>query len=470
VVPENAEGRGSALMKHVLMVAYYFPPIAATGAMRPLNFCRHLPSYGWTPSVLATDHVSALPPQASDADLLQRVPAETEVIRVQHGNPLGRLLAYRDRFKRMLNRKAGAAVSQAAGAGSAALNYGAGHRESPLARARRFVFDAWLNFPDPQSRWYEPAVRAMVGRSAAKHPDVIWATGGPWTSLLVGKRLAQQWAVPFVADFRDPWVGGHEFFSSTLLHRRAAQLERSVCEAANRVILNTEELRIRFCEQYPHWQTKFVAITNGYAQEMTLRPAIEDGITNPTSALEFSHFGTVYGNRSPFALFQAIQELMSEGALDRTRLTLRFIGAWDVKDPTCNQLAKLLEERGVLQRVPPIPHQACLKEMVNSDVLLILQPDYPLQVPAKIYEYMTAGRPLFVLGGEGATANLVHRHRLGRCCPNRVSEAKRTLMELMNDRTSLTPPSPTDTKQFNYAVLSKRLADLLDNAVQEKIR
>jgi hypothetical protein len=203
---------------------------------------------------------------------------------------------------------------------------------------------------------------------------------------------------------------------------------------------------------------------------MALHPAIDDASANPPSVLEFSHFGTVYGHRSPLALFQAVHALMSEGALDHTRLTLRFIGVWDVDDLTCNQLAKSLEERGVLQRVPPIPHQACLKEMAKSDVLLILQPDYPLQVPAKIYEYMTAGRPLFVLGGEGATANLVHRYRLGRCCPNRMSEAKRTLMELMNDRTSLTPPSPADTEQFNYAVLSKRLADLLDNTVQEKIR
>jgi glycosyltransferase involved in cell wall biosynthesis len=470
VVPENAEGRGSALMKHVLMVAYYFPPIAATGAMRPLNFCRHLPSYGWMPSVLATDHPSALPPQASDADLLQHVPAEIEVIRVQHGNPLGRLLAYRDWLKRMLNRKASVISSQAARAGDAVSNYGADRQESAFAKARRFVFDAWLHFPDPQSRWYEPAVRAVVGRSAAKRADVILATGGPWTSLLVGKRLAQQWAVPFVADFRDPWVGRHELFSSTLLHRRAARLERSVCEAASRVILNTEELRVRFCEQYPQWQTKFVAITNGYPQEMALHPVIDDASANPPSVLEFSHFGTVYGNRSPLALFQAVHALMSEGALDHTRLTLRFVGAWDVDDPTCNQLAKSLEECGVLQRVSPIPHQACLKEMVKSDVLLILQPDYPFQVPAKIYEYMTAGRPLFVLGGEGATANLVHRHRLGRCCPNRVSEAKRTLMELMNDRTSLTPPNPADTEQFSYAVLSKRLADLLDNAIREKIR
>jgi hypothetical protein len=457
-------------MNRVLLVAYYFPPIAATGAMRPLNLCLHLPSCGWMPSVLATDHPSALPPQGKDDHLSDRIPPTIDVTRVQHGNPLGNLLALRERFSRLMKGTAGTPPSGAPQDTSPLSTRGSERNESVFVSARRFIIDAALNFPDPQCRWYGPAVRAMMKKRGDHPPQIVWATGGPWTSLLVGRALAQRWAVPFVADFRDPWIGGHEFFSSKLLHRRAARLERAVCEAASRVILNTEELRIRFCEEYPQWQTKFVTITNGYSQEIALHPATDDIIANLPGTLQFSHFGTVYGNRSPLALFQAVQALLNEGALDRTRLTLRFVGAWDVDDPACNQLANLLEDRGVLQRVPPIPHQACLKEMVKSDVLLLLQPNYPLQVPAKIYEYITVGRPLFVLGGEGATANLVHRHRLGRCCPNRVTDVKRTLVELMGDRTSLVPPNPADTERFSYLNLSRHLADVLNDVVQEKTR
>lgn len=454
-------------MKRVLMIAYYFPPIAATGAMRPLNFCRHLPSYSWMPSVLATDHSSALPPQTADMHLLNRIVADMEVIRVPHGNPLGRLLAFRDRFTRMLKSEPRAIPAPSAGERTAALNHRVEKRESVLVAARRFVLDALLSFPDPQCRWYGPAVSAMSKRRLDIRPDVIWATGGPWTSLLVGKRLAQQWRVPFVADFRDPWVGGHQLFTSPRLHRRAAQHERAVCEAASRVVLNTEELRARFCTEYPHWEHKFMAITNGYADEPALKPR---GLARNSAALELCHFGTVYGNRSPMALFCAIQELMTEGVLDHTRLTLRFVGAWDVEDPVCNQLAKSLEEQGVLKRAPPMPHQECLKEMSESDVLLILQPDYPLQIPAKIYEYIVAGRPLLVLGGEGATANLVHRHRLGRCCPNRVQEAKRALIDVMTDRSVLAAPNAADTAQFSYQILSKRLSDLFDEVADHGSR
>lgn len=460
-------------MKQVLMIAYYFPPIAATGAMRPLNFCRHLPTYGWMPRVLATDHPSALPPQAEDQMLLNRVPAGTEVVRVSHGNLLGQLLAYRDRLKRIVGNKAGAASRPSL---SGAATDPTQNTRKLIAEGRRLIIDALLNFPDPQCRWYRSAVRAMSSANTAQRPDVIWATGGPWTSLLVGQRLARKWTVPFVADFRDPWVGGHEFFSSRLLHRRAATLERGVCEAASLVVLNTEELRERFCSEYSQWRHKFVTITNGYAQEQaSMAPSIDERSQRgfgPSggSALELCHFGTVYGNRSPLALFRAIQELMDEGRVNLSRLSLRFVGAWDVNDPTCDKLSKTLEESGILKRIPPIPHKECLKMMEESDVLLILQPDYPLQVPAKIYEYIVAGRPLFVVGGEGATANLVHRHRLGRCCANRVQAVKGALTELMSDRTGLTAPDPADTEQFSYPILSKRLAHLLDDVARERYR
>lgn len=456
-------------MKRVLMIAYYFPPVAATGAMRPLNFCRHLPVYGWMPSVVATDHASALPPQAADELLLKRIPSGTGIMRVPHANILGRLLGVRDRFKRTLKRKS--TVSPRLPMGRVGvLKKRDKRQESALEAGGRFVIDALLSFPDPQCQWYRPAVRAMLTQNVGERPDVIWATGGPWTSLLVGRNLAQRWGLPFVADFRDPWVGGHGLFSSSLLNRRAARLERAVCEAASRVVLNTQELCVRFSSEYPQWKHKFLVITNGYAEELAPNQQAGNGADRGAASrravpLELCHFGTVYGNRSPIALFSSIQELITEGVLDPTLLTLRFVGAWDVDDPACNQLAKSLEEQGVLKRTPPIPHQKCLKEMAESDVLLILQPNYPLQVPAKIYEYIVAGRPLFVLGGEGATANLVQRHRLGRCCPNRVQEIKHTLNELMKDRTSLAAPNPSDTSQFSYRFLSKCLAEIFNDVV-----
>ncbi len=40
-------------MKTVLLITPYFPPMGVVGAKRPLHLCRHLPSEGWRPVVLA---------------------------------------------------------------------------------------------------------------------------------------------------------------------------------------------------------------------------------------------------------------------------------------------------------------------------------------------------------------------------------------------------------------------------------
>jgi len=463
------------LSKRVLVIAYFFPPIGATGAMRPLNFCRHLPSYGWQPKVISTDPRSAVPFQPTDLQLLNKLPAGIDVLRIPHGNPLMRLLAVRERLSRAL--KVGMISALTLNHERSFGLYAVSQKTEPSVRAfLRLAADYLFSFPDPQCNWLRPVMKAIPVFLAQEQPQVVWATGPPWTSLLVGKHIAQQYNIPFVADFRDPWTGGFRFFSSKLLHRKAETYERSVCAAATRVVLNTEELRARFCSVYPNWRDKFVTITNGYAEEVS-PPQTSDQAPRALaeqapkkSSLDLSHFGTVYGNRNPMALFRAIQELIMEGTVNTTQLRVRFVGAWDIDDQACNELAKSLEERGLLSRTPPVPHHECLKEMLRSDVLLILQQDYPMQIPAKIYEYMVMRRPLIVLGGEGATADLVQQNRLGYCCPNRVQNVKRLLVALLSDRSGLVIPNPADIEKFSYRALSGKLAELLDSIVAERSR
>lgn len=460
-------------VKRVLLIAYYFPPIAATGSMRPLNFCRHLKAFGWAPAVLSTDAASVYPPQPGDQKLLDRVPADVPVFRIGHSNPRTKLIQFRERIGQWFSK--GVPVAPSVPQASPSATDRVARRPNGLRSFLRIACEAALEFPDPQYRWCRPAIRAMARLPIQERPNVIWATGGPWTSLLVGKRLASRWKIPFIADFRDPWVGGHGHYASAFLRRQEERLERKVCAAAARVILNTEELRERFCQSYPEYREKFVTLTNGYAVELeefyAQLPRQKNGLIGSSqplvSPLEICHFGTVYGNRSPVALFQAVEELAAAGLVASPQIRLRFVGAWDVPDSTCERHAKQLEERGILTREPPVPHQQCLKEMGQADVLLILQQHYPLQIPAKIYEYIVAGRPLLILGGDGATANLVQRNRLGQCCPNTVSDIKAAVQSIVSGGVQLPAPASANTTQFSYRVLSARLAGLL-TAVSEK--
>ena len=459
-------------VKRVLLVAYYFPPIAASGSMRPLGFCRYLDEYGWRPRVLTTSLDSLTPTQRGDEGLRKMVPPHVEVDAVPHANPLQTLIRWRERVRERVRGGFTPRVSH-----EPRVVSGRRPADEKAGGARnisgRNLADWAFAFPDRQISWYGPAVRRLERLQREERPDAVLATGGPWTALLVGKRLAERFRVPFVADFRDPWtmnpLDAVQF--APWLSKRAKQLEQDICTAASGIIANTDELRRAFCAAYPRVAGKCQTITNGFDDDGVVAGAVSDAhddasvVFGTARRVELAHFGSVYGARDPVPLLQAATELLQEGRIRPDSLCLRFVGAWDVVDAGCEALARGLERLGVLRREGPMSRQACLTEMSHSQRLLALQGEYPLQIPAKVYEYIATGRPIVIIGGEGATAGLIHKERLGVCWPNRSAIIKEELVSLVEGRTSIDAASSRDVQRFHYRALTGRLADVLNAAV-----
>jgi hypothetical protein len=456
--------------KTALIVAYYFPPIAASGSMRPLGFCRYLERYGWRPRVLTAEPTSVYPIVGMDESLCDGLPSNVRIDRVPDQNPVESLLCVRNKLRELIGNirlvdETGVGIGKGQGAekrsGFFAARYGA---------SKKTMLEWLFSFPDPQCFWLRPAVQRLAQISPKDYPDVVLATGGPWTSLLVGKALAKKFGVPFIADFRDPWTSNpNRKPLSALLFRKHKELEKSVCAAASKVIANTQELGDQFRHDNPELEEKFITITNGFDSprcesrwSLTANPFHES--PNPPSrlALELCHFGTIYGNRSPLALFMAIKSLFEESRITKDQLQIRLVGDWLVQDDRCETLAQKLERTGFLRREPALSHANCLRQMALAQILLILQPEYPLQVPAKIYEYIATGRPILVIGGEGATAALVGRHQLGICCLNDLSAIRQMLLLLLNGNLQIPCPTQEQREKFHYRNLTRKLADILD--------
>src|SRR5207244_9803580 len=71
-------------MISVLMIAYGLPPEGNAGVYRSLRFVRHLPSFGWQPTIITLDTDAF---ERYDPSLLSQVPKEVEVIRVRNLDP-----------------------------------------------------------------------------------------------------------------------------------------------------------------------------------------------------------------------------------------------------------------------------------------------------------------------------------------------------------------------------------------------
>jgi hypothetical protein len=448
-------------MKRVLIVAYYFPPVAASGCIRPLAFCRHLGSFGWAPRVVSTDLASLHPRPGSDEGLLAKVPSHIKVDRIPHRDLLQFAIEARNALFRSSRGRADNEQPEIAAT------------SSWIRQRKELLLAHLIGFPDRHASWVRPAVRQAVSAAAREPVDVVLATGNPWTGLLAGQRIAERLGVPFIADFRDPWTRNPygEWHGASLL-ARARRLERHVVARASCVIANTEELRQQFERDYPDMRGKFVTITNGFEDWMT------DGndsapktagidIERRASGLDMWHFGTVYGKRDPLSLLAAVSKLHEQGVVSPATFRLRFVGEWSVTNPVTNSLAGQLEQNGLMVRVAPISHDESLRQMRSSPILLAIQPSSPLQIPAKLYEYIAAGRPLLVVGGEGATAALVEKHRLGRHCPDRVPDLMQLLTGLLT-RDSLRAPDPSTRSAFHYHELTRKLATRLDEAVADQ--
>lgn len=445
-------------MKRALLLAYYFPPIAASGSLRPLGFCQHLHEYGYEAHVVSTDPDDAHPPVSQDADLLSRLPPGIRVDRLSHVNRLRQLLDLRDKLRG--GRRTDDAEPEPSSPGKSSPG-------SPgiFSRIKTAVLNRLFLFPDHQKPWIRAVEKHVLALPKHERPDIVFATGNPWSGLVAGMRVARALGVPFVADFRDPWTRNPKPAVSEAIHRLSCKLERQVIESADLVIANTETLKQQFIDDYPLAAGKIEVLTNGYGEHLLELMGGAQEVA-PQAAIELCHFGSVYELRKPDRLLEAVANLQRSGRLTAGQMRIRFLGHWGVEDASCNALAQSLESEGFISREAALPHSEYLQAMTRAQHLLILQQDFPLQIPGKLYEYIASGRPLIMIGGAGATSDLIESNHLGRAVDNDTGAIEAFLESLPRGQCQLPPPAPEAVRQFGYASLTGRLAAYFDRLLQ----
>jgi glycosyltransferase involved in cell wall biosynthesis len=229
------------------------------------------------------------------------------------------------------------------------------------------------------------------------------------------KRLT---GLPWAACFEDPWTSTKAALRpedvsaiSLGLERR---LERAVVSRAEAVIclndFHRQAMLAQFSDLHPG---KFVTIPNGYDQE-DFAKLEGTAPTPPMDQFVITHTGSIDYNRTPRQLFLAVRRLIDRGAVSLGQIRLQFIGNCTVAEG--QPVHDMAEEYGlgeVVHLSPPIPHAEAIRAMEASHLLLVLAHDWILQVPAKTYQYLRAGRPILALAPEGATADLIKRSGAG---------------------------------------------------------
>ena len=425
--------------------------------MRPAGFCAHLPSLDYSPTILTADYRNVHPPITIDESLSSLVSDNLDVRLVSFVNWQKRALCVRDLLRNLTRSGSPSPTVNASPKNDDERTTGFSLKSEILNRVFRF--------PDQQGGWARAAVKYARSIPGNERPDIVFATANPWSGLLAGAKIAEYFNVPFVADFRDPWVDNPKPALTPSLGRKAERLEKSIVQRATRIIANTEELAASFRRRYPAESDKFDTITNGFHQYLVEKFRDLPTYQPQEEIIELCYFGSVYELRKPTILLEALKESIDSGQTDIERLVIRITGNWIVADPYCNRLASELEQRGALIREPIVPHQEYLARLKTSQILLILQQGFPLQIPAKIYEYMASGRPSVMIGGEGATANLYKTAGLGVVCENNKVAIKALYRSLCQSPEPLAAPKMESLAEFAYPNLTQKLVNTFAKAL-----
>lgn len=410
--------------KRVLLIAYHYPPLrGSSGIQRALRFSQYLREFGWEPIVL-TAHPRAY--QDKSDDLLADVPPGVIVERA-FALDTSRHLALAGRYPRFLANP-----------------------------------DRWMS-------WWYGAVPAGLRLIRKYKPAAIWSTYPIATAHKIGATLNRLTGVPWIADFRDP-MAQEGYPSDPTIWNAFKRIEtQALAQARFATFTSPGAIRV-YRDNYPELSVdKLVLLENGYDDEAFAMASGRKPASAVPGRIVLLHSGIVYSSeRDPTHLFAAMQQLKLTGHPLASRLLLRLRATGN--DERMRAMVSAAGISDMVELAPAIPYADALAEMLSVDALLVLQAsNCNDQIPAKVYEYLRAGRPLLALTDlAGDTAGVIRRAGIDTIAPlDDTAAIVSALGEFLARVTSGSAPLAQQQAVFDASRRgrTRQFADLLNAAV-----
>ena len=380
--------------RDVLCVAYFFPPLGGVSVARMTAFIRHLPESGWRPIVLAPSGTTY---PLRDPAGLAALPPELEVIRARSPEPHA-LRRHAERLRGPVERVRSVAGGSPQPATSAASDQAiavSGSRGGRLAELRRRVF-----FPDDQLGWVPLAAAAGIQRMRRQPADVIFSSAFPISAHLVAGAIHRATGIPWVAEFRDPWVDNVLAPPLPSTHRSLQRrIERWIVTRASRVVLVTPGLTSAFAGRYPQQVSRLRTVMNGYDPE-----ELESQRTATEAAgdmIRLVYTGTLDRPRETKAFLDGLEKFVAGRPEAADRLRVELIGR---RSPEVEALARPFtgEERlgAVLELIDFVPRHEALERVGSATAALVMLgggPGMGLFVSGKLFDYIGLDRPVLAM-------------------------------------------------------------------------
>ena len=413
--------------RRILIASYYFPPDSAVGGLRAAKFVRSLPEFGWEPSVLTVE--DRYRDQGFDHGRLKGL----EGVQITRTSALPSLRRWYARPQiEGEERRPGVGPHGRFGAAPS-------RTETMVQRVKRYVISLLLMLPDDQKNWSIYGAFTAIRRIRTQKIDCVLTSGPPHSIHLIGLLARYLTDAKWIADFRDPWV---EMLSEREPETRSSAsdaierwMERLVMTHADKVLTTTNRLKSSLIARYPAVaQAKFVCLPNSID---THSIALVSGCAK-YDALTITYAGTLYFDRTPEPLFEAVRELIEAKQISERDIRIKLVGNCQLIDGLdTREVVRRYGLESVVEVMDPVPYAEAIRIMRQSHLLLVIAPQrHDLVVGAKVFDYLGSGSKILALAAEGATRDLMEETQSGMCfSPSDIDGLRGYLGELMRDGT-----------------------------------
>lgn len=393
-------------------------------AIRMTQWCRHLPEHGWQPHVLCRYYgFSATPEQ-----LAENVHAETKV-------------EYLDR--------------SSVGIQSVSLLQ---------CLIRRIVNSRLLGgvfVPDVSIRFWRKHRQQILERVQAIQPEVIITTSPPHSNHDIGLWLARETGIPWVADFRDPYLIDNRFRPTGLGRLRWLAHERFRESIYRRAWLVTHAIPIQARwarRRLPFARNRIRILTNAFPMELLNELAKARHVSKHRKAVLVT--GTI-PEPEQLKLARAVSELARAGE----DVELRLVGKISEQK---EKIEQVLNHRFVATGY--ISHVESIREVARSSVLVNYLDRFRSNsrlLSTKLFEYLASGKPVVAINPSRSERLLLRRAKGVKCLYEpTVPLIAAALVEALHNPGRDSWEVEEFRRAYNWMAQSRNIASWLDRLVE----
>jgi glycosyltransferase involved in cell wall biosynthesis len=395
-------------VKKALMVTYYFPPSGGSGVQRTLKFVRYLPEFGIQPVVLSARNADY---PIFDYTLMDQIPPHVNVYRSFIFEPYSL-------YRRLTARQREESTD------IATLSFSESDRASLAERLSEWIRSVFF-IPDARIGWLPFAVLKGIRVIQRERPDIIYSSAPPYTTHLIALVLSKHFRLPWIADFRDSWIGwlSTPQWRPTFSRALEMKMERAALRYAQRIITVSRGVHADLYSRHSHLPAgKWILLPNGYDPSDYGRAKPRD------PRLVITYLGSMYGKRNPRTLIEALEVLYRKDKTLSARILIRLVGR--IGKPILERI-KTSPVSGLFQVISYVDHAESLAYLMATDLCLLIIDDAPGNegiLTGKLFEYIGSGQPILALAPKGEALDLIKKQNLGVCIkPNDVDSMADTL-------------------------------------------